>query len=120
MSIVTNAKELADVIKKLGDVELYRKIVELEGEIIELTREKHALETRVQELTETLAVNENLQFKEPFYYANDDAVPYCPNCWEANHTAIHLINGGLYREGTKTRFDCPSCKHLYWYKGRHT
>ena len=40
MSIINNAKEIADLIKKIGDVELYRKIIELEGEIIELTNSK--------------------------------------------------------------------------------
>jgi len=39
MGIIDNAKELADLLKAAGNTELYRKIVELEGEIIELTRQ---------------------------------------------------------------------------------
>ena len=35
MSIIDNAKEVATLIKKIGDVDLYRKIGELEGEIID-------------------------------------------------------------------------------------
>jgi hypothetical protein len=36
MGIIENAKDIADLIKKAGDIELYRKICALEGEIIDL------------------------------------------------------------------------------------
>ena len=36
MSIIDNVKEIANLVQKLGDMELNRKIVELEGEIIEI------------------------------------------------------------------------------------
>jgi hypothetical protein len=43
MDIVGNVKEIADLAKKYNDVEFYRKIVHLEGEVIELTRQnRHA------------------------------------------------------------------------------
>jgi hypothetical protein len=113
MSIVSNAKEIADLVKKIGDIELYRKIVELEGEIIELTREKHTLEIRVDELSKTLASRGKMTFQEPFYFQEGDAVPFCPNCWESEYRTVHLINGGRY-DGGKIRFDCPTCKQLYW------
>lgn len=112
MSIISNAKEIADLVKKLGDIELYRKIVEIEGEIIELTRANHLLEVRVQELTSTLALSTELTFKEPFYYAEGDLVPYCPNCWETEKRATHLVNGGDFSGNTK--FECVPCKHTYW------
>lgn len=82
MGILDNAKEIADLIKKVGDVDLYRKIVELEGEIVELTRQKRALEERVAELTDALAFKSHLTYREPFYFADGDEVPYCPKCWE--------------------------------------
>ena len=117
MSIVSNAKEIADLVKKLGDIELYRKIVELEGEIIEITRDNHALTTRVQELTATLANSQDLIFREPFYYVEEDLVPFCPKCWESDKKTIHLVNGG--RNGRETKFDCMQCNKTYWYQGHH-
>ena len=117
MGIVSNAKEIADLVKKLGDVELYRKIVELEAEIIELTRHNNTLEIRVQELTSTLTVSQSLTFKEPFYYLENDQVPFCPKCWEGDKTAIHLFHKGTF-EG-ETHFNCAHCKNDYWYKGHH-
>ena len=110
MSVISNAKEIADLIKKLGDVELYRKIIELEGEIIELTREKHILDERVQELSNTLKTKENMTFRQPFYYQEGDNVPFCPRCWEADNTAVHVVNGGHFHAGT--RHTCPSCNTI--------
>jgi len=110
MTIIANAKEIAELVKKLGDVELYRKIVELEGEIIELTRENHSLEIRVQDLTSTLTVAEQLAFKEPFYYAEGDLVPFCSQCWETDKIAVHVVS--IFK-GSDSRWDCPKCKQMY-------
>lgn len=76
MSTLENVKEIADIVKKLGNIELYRKIVELEGEVIELTRENHTL-------TEKLRFrNDEFEFKNPFHYqkAHPDR-PLCAKCF---------------------------------------
>lgn len=57
MSVIDNIKEIAGLIKKVGDIELYRKIIELEGELIELTREKRNLEERVADLGKQLEIS---------------------------------------------------------------
>jgi len=80
MSILENMKEVADLVKKIGDVELYRKIVELEGEVVELTRSKRLLEQQVEELEAQAAFKKKLSFRKPFYFAEGDDVPYCPRC----------------------------------------
>lgn len=36
MSIIDNAKEIVDLVKKLNDVDLYRRIIELESEIVNM------------------------------------------------------------------------------------
>lgn len=119
MSIISNAKEIADLIKKIGDIELYRKIVELEGEIIELTRTNHNLGLQLGALSKTLELKQKLSFKAPFYYAEDDPVPYCPKCWESESKAIHLVNEGYFEDHNQTQFSCVPCKHSYWYNGHH-
>jgi DNA integrity scanning protein DisA with diadenylate cyclase activity len=91
MSILDNVKEVADLVKKVGDVELYRKIVELEGEVVELTRSKRALELKVEELEGLLSFSKKLMFKNHFYFAEGDEVPYCARCWELRKQAVHLF-----------------------------
>lgn len=108
MSIISNAKEIADLVKKLGDAELYRKIIELEGEIIELTRENRTLEERVDDLSSSLRVKQDMRFEAPFYFMGEDKSPYCSKCWDADSSAVRLFcsGGNIY--------DCPACKNRFW------
>lgn len=111
MGLMENMKDIADLIKKAGDIDLYRKIVESEGEVIELTRQKRQLEERVIELEKTLALQKQMRFTEPFYYQEGDKTPYCPACWESNKKAIHVEF--VFDNSERTRWDCPVCKHEY-------
>jgi hypothetical protein len=47
MGVVENMKDVADLIKKIGDIELNRKILTLENEVLDLSREKRRLENQV-------------------------------------------------------------------------
>lgn len=116
MGVIENMKDIADLIKKAGDVELYRKIVESEGEVIELTRANRGLENKVRELGEMLALQKEMKFKEPFWWQDGDNTPYCPACWEAHKTAVHVTF--IFDNEDATRWDCPSCKHMYLIKKR--
>jgi hypothetical protein len=111
MGVVENLKHIADLIKKAGDIELYRKIIESEGEAIELTRENRRLEERVVELEKTLALQKQMHFNEPFYYQDEDKTPFCPACWEGNKKGIHVTF--IFDNSDRTRWDCPVCKHTY-------
>jgi hypothetical protein len=112
MGIIENAKEIADLVKKAGDIELYRKIVELEGEVIELTRQKRALEERVEAQDKALSLEKELKFSgEGFYWTEGDRVPYCPRCWEVQRRAVHLFHA--FTNDDTTRYDCPDCKQMF-------
>ncbi|MBC8402934.1 MAG: hypothetical protein H8E14_15720 [Candidatus Marinimicrobia bacterium] len=104
MAIIKEVKEIADLIKNLGNTELYRKIVELEGDIIELTRQNRLLSDQVSDLNSKLRIKEKLTFKSPFWFMDDDETPFCPSCWENSSKAIHMIE--IYDDC----WDCPTCK----------
>ena len=110
MSIISNAKEIAELVKKLGDIDLYKKIVELEGEIIELTREKHSVEEQNEELKRSLKISKEMTFQAPAYFAEEDRVPYCPKCWEIEKRAVHMITADKDPNNRQRYFECPSCR----------
>ena len=112
MSIIDNVKEIANLVKKIDDIDLYRRIIELESEIIELTRENHELKVDNHDLKEKLNLSEALVFRKPFYYKENDDTPYCPRCWEADRKAIHL-NGPIEDMGDHYHF-CPVCNFRVW------
>jgi hypothetical protein len=107
MGVIDTIKEVGDIVKKAGDIDLYRKIVHAEGEIIELTRQLRAAENRILGLEETLKFKDKLSFKTPFYYAEGDSVPFCPKCWEADKKAVHMIIA--LRTNSTIGQVCPQC-----------
>ena len=113
MSILDSAKEIADLIKKMGDIELYRKIVELEGQLIELTRDKREIEDRAKKLEQDLAFSKTLTFKPPVYYAEGDPTPFCATCWERDHKPIHL-NGPYHDDDGDISFSCRVCEQTVY------
>jgi hypothetical protein len=114
MGVIDTVREVADLVKQVGDINLNRKIVTLEKEVHELTRTNIRLETLLTEAQELLQKRKDLKFREPFYYEDGDGTPYCPACWSANNIAVHLHF--VFENQEDTRWDCPHCKHQYLVK----
>lgn len=116
MDIVGSVKEIADLAKKFNDIEFYRKIVHLEGEVMELTRAKRQAEQKIDDLQEQLSLKAKMTFKEPFYYQENDDVPFCPACFEKDTLASHLFF--VFDNSDLTRWDCHVCKQTFGVKKR--
>ena len=116
MSAVENVKEIADLIKKFNDIELNRRILNLENEVLDLSRDNRHAEERIAELERTLNFQKELTYKTPFYYLVDDPAPYCPGCWDSKRKAVHLHRA---RKPLPIGdcMECPSCKHDYRNRG---
>ncbi len=114
MGAVENVREFSDFVKKFNDTELNRRILKLEEEVIDLSRDKRRAEERVEVLERTLRLKKDLKFKEPFYWLEGDVTPYCPACWEGKDQAVHVVF--TFEQEKATRWDCPSCNHTYMVK----
>lgn len=104
-------KEVADLVKRIGDIDLNRKIVALEGEVQDLTRAKRHLEIKIEEQERIIELKKDLKFDAPFYRLQGDPTPYCAACWEGkNQLAIHLEFS--HDNHDETRWDCPHCSRM--------
>jgi hypothetical protein len=110
MGVIDNLKEVADLVRKAGDFELYRRITGLEGEVIDLTRTNQRLQLENDELKAKVSAKLEMKFRAPFWYVDGDDVPYCPRCWEAEARQVHLH--GRVADGS--RFDCLNCKNIFY------
>ncbi len=111
MSLIDNLKDVAEVVRKAGNIDLYRRITALEGEVIDVTRENRHLQLENEELKTKLSLRALMVFRSPFWYSEGDDVPNCPRCWESDQKAIHLQ--GPFRVVAGNRFDCPECKECF-------
>jgi len=111
MGAVENIKEVADLVKKFNDIELNRRILKLEEEVIDLTRDKRRADDKVEELQRALKFKSELKFNDPYYWLDGDRSPYCPGCWDAKKVAVHVVT--VKHPMLLDQKQCPSCKHVY-------
>ena len=116
MDPVSTIKDIATLVKKYNDLELMKKIVDLQSELFELQQENLRLQRELSEVERSVSAAAAMRMRSPFnyYYSDDDPVPFCPTCWEHSEKRIHLPeaepwNGGLRR-------DCRVCQQTYWEK----
>jgi hypothetical protein len=118
MGVIENIKEIADLAKQLGDIDLNRKMLILEGEVHDLKRTNMRLETELEETRKLLKRRQELKYREPFYYEDSNPIPYCSACWKAKDIDIPLHF--VFDRTDATRWDCPNCKHVYIVKKDRT
>lgn len=109
MSIITDAKAAVALAKALGDAELYRRILDLQGEIIELSQENLGLRTQNQELVSAADFRATITFREAVYWSNGDPTPFCPQCYESEAKQIHL-NPTM---GGRLKWCCRNCEKSF-------
>jgi hypothetical protein len=111
MNIIVNVKEIADLVKKTGDIELFKKIIGLESEIIELKKDNRRLTGQVAQLQTSLKNKDRMEFHEPFYFLKGDDVPFCPRCWERDELALHMVSDSELSLSGRG-YTCTTCKTL--------
>ena len=116
MSIISNAKEVAELVKKLGNVDLYRRIVDLEGEIIELSGENHTLKERIAALEKDLKVRAELKFEGGVYWRIDGQTkegPFCQRCYDADGKLLRLHPRTADGYDSRSNRVLPDAEHYF-------
>lgn len=98
MGILDTLKETVSLMQKIDNVDLYRRMLELQTQVMALFEENRSLK-------EQLATRAQLTFKKNAYWMNDDG-PFCSRCWDTEGKLVRLH---LRQECIP---HCPSCKHL--------
>jgi hypothetical protein len=111
MGILDNAKEVANAVHEIKNIELYGRVLDLNAGIMDLVEENRKLHGENEDLKKTLHLREKMTFNEPFYYQEGDKTPFCPACWELNDTAIHVVF--MSNRENAIRWDCKVCKSTY-------
>jgi hypothetical protein len=94
MSILQNAKEIADLVKKYNDQELYNKLVSLREEILELRESNILLKEKIQSLDKAKDISELLVREGNVYINSNDPIDegrmYCLTCWDYDSKLVNV------------------------------
>lgn len=94
MGIISEVKDLTGLIKKIGDIDLYKKILDLQSSILELSEKNVEQKEEIKRLKEIQEITNKMTFKDQLYYQENDSEPFCPRCWESEkklYTFIEMV-----------------------------
>ena len=111
MSILDNAKEVVNAVHEMKNLDLYERVLNLNGGIIELVEENRRLREENRDLQDKIRLKGEMKFAEPFYFRDGDRTPHCPGCWESKLQPVHVVF--QWEDGPVTMWTCPACKHDY-------
>jgi hypothetical protein len=100
MSIIDNVKEAVTLVQRIDNLDLYRKILDLQAEVMALVEENNDLKRKLQ-------IAEDLVFRENSYWRRSGEGPFCCRCWDAESKLIRLIVQGGFKP------KCPNCGNFF-------
>jgi hypothetical protein len=108
LGVLDDVKSLVSVVQKIDNVELYRKILDLQREVQDLVGENRELKQQLLEVKDKLDLHGTLVFERDAYWlpATDRRDgPFCSLCWDSKRELIRMI-----KCGNPAFSQCPRCK----------
>ena len=117
MGLYDGIKDVANIIQKADNIELYKKLIDLCAQALEMQEELAMLKLENRELKEQKSIADKIERHEEPYITLKNDVPhilYCSHCWDSNRK---LIQGKCNSSG---QMYCPECKERFIYdKDKH-
>ena len=105
MGVYDLAKDALKLAQQIDNIELQRKILDMQNEALQMVEERQKLVDRVHELEEELQTHGELDFKDNCYWRGADG-PFCTNCWDVGKSLVRM-----WQMPDPEYWQCPSCKH---------
>lgn len=102
MGVVENAKEIARLIREIDNIDLYRRILDLQGELLEVVDQNRQLRERVADLEAAASLADELVYEIECYWRVRDGErdgPFCSHCWDDESKLIRLLTAGRANRG---------------------
>jgi hypothetical protein len=108
VGIVETVKDVASLVQKADNIELYQKILELQVQIMGLLEENHSLKSELREQRARARFEGGLEFRDNMYWHRLEQDrhdgPFCSKCWDTESKAVRLQR---MRDGAMW---CPKCQ----------
>lgn len=101
MNIRDEIKSITKQIKKTGDVDLHKKLFDVQSEIFilfeenkKLAEESNALKEEIYRLKEKLKIMKAIRLENSVYWVTgskgEKEGPFCPNCWGTKEILVRM------------------------------
>lgn len=113
MGIIENAKDAVKLVQQIDNIELYRKILDLQSEALELIEQLKLKDETIAKLKKISSIREKLKCINSAYYEVDKDGqpfdgPFCTKCLDVGGEICRLLidEMGVSNEAVF----CPNCK----------
>ena len=109
--IMQTVKDGANALREAKNLELYQRMMDVHGNVMDLIEENRRLVERVRGLEEELKIKGELSFdseNNQLWHMKDGKRqgPYCTVCWEVDKKLVHLHKGFVM---DVEYFSCAHC-----------
>ncbi len=102
--LVDNIREIVTLVQQIGNIDLYKRIVDLQADAVNLEQENLRLREQVANLEKKWEIQEDLAFRDNMYWRSSGEGPYCVPCWDNHRKLMRMAgNGDL--------FHCHTCHY---------
>ena len=110
MGLFEGIKDVAGIIQKIDNIELYQKILDIEAQALEQQEELAKLKAENRELKGLKDISNKIERHHSLYLTlNGDPqkLPYCSHCWDSEQKLIQVEP-----RSNNEHYFCPHCKHM--------
>ncbi len=109
MAIYEMIKDAASLVRKMDNIDLYKKLLDIGEQALDLQNENANLKKEIERLNDIKKIEEDIQPQiEPYFTLKSDKDVinryFCTTCWAREKTTIQM-----YYDGDR-KLMCPSCK----------
>lgn len=117
MGIIETAKGIVKIVQRIDNVDLNRKILDLQEELLTLVAQLREKEETIAKLKKALGLKGKMRREHSAYWLKDDQGnttdgPFCTNCFDNKHATRRLVQGGKPSSEGGHHWEwvkCPEC-----------
>ena len=102
MGLVENVKDVVKLVQQLDNVDLMRKMLDVQNDSMRLAEENTHLRKEVERLENALRISGDMYYENNAYWLKKSGEekdgPYCPRCWDVDKQRVRMSPPGLIQE----------------------
>jgi hypothetical protein len=91
MGVYEAVKDALNMIQKSDNIELYRMLLDIQKESLELLEDNRVLKQRIRELENDKSLEDDLEVKSNCYFKKSTGDgPFCITCWDKDRKLVRM------------------------------
>lgn len=96
MGMIEDIREAVKIVQQIDNIELYKKLLDLQAEALEFAEQLKNKDKRIEELERALELKGKLVIRNSAYFSVDDNGqivdgPFCTKCFDVDHIMCRIV-----------------------------